>query len=194
MVKRIHHDRCCGLIIDVQKYFLSQLDRRHRSGIVANTRNLVRLLDHFKIPVVVTLERPIEKKGVLPREIAAHLGPDSKNFEKDFFDLSKEKTIEKHLARLRRKQMIVAGCETDVCVLQSCLGLLNRGYEVYVMEELLFSSSRDVSSALVRMQNEGAVFLTYKTLYYELIESVGADSLPRDLPDAIVTPKAVKKA
>jgi len=45
------------------------------------------------------------------------------------------------------------------------------------------------------MQNEGAVFLTYKTLYYELIESVGADSLPRDLPDAaILASEAGKKA
>ncbi|MBM3545245.1 MAG: isochorismatase family protein [Alphaproteobacteria bacterium] len=195
MAKRIVPDRCCGLIVDVQKFFLAQLDRRHRAGIVANTRNLVRLFDHFNIPVVVTLERPIEKKGVLPREIATHLGGRAETFEKDFFDLCKEKTIKRHLARLRRKQMIVAGCETDVCVLQSCLGLLSLGYEVYVMEELLFSSSRNVTAAIVRMQNEGAVFLTYKTLYYELIESVGADSLPRDLPDAaILASEAGKKA
>lgn len=193
MAKRISPHLCCGLIIDVQKYFLSQLDRRHRAAVVANTKNLVRLHNHFQIPIVVTLERPIEKKGVLPREIAAHLGPAPKTFEKDFFDLSKDKTIKKHLARLRRKQIILAGCETDVCVLQSCLGLLSLGYEVYVIEELLFSSSRNVATALSRMQGEGAVFLSYKTLYYELTESVGADSLPRDLPDSIVVPGAVKK-
>jgi nicotinamidase-related amidase len=74
--------------------------------------------------------------------------------------------------RLRKKQVIVAGCETDVCVLQSCLGLLSLGYEVYVVEELLFSSSRNVDSAIARMKAEGAVFLTYKSLYYELIEAV----------------------
>jgi nicotinamidase-related amidase len=194
MAKRISPHRCCGLIVDVQKFFLSQLDRRLRTEIVTNTRNLVRLLNHFRIPIVVTLERPVEKKGVLPREIAAHLDDLSLTFEKDFFDLSKEKTVKKHLASLKRKQMIVAGCETDVCVLQSCLGLLSLEYEVYVVEELLFSSSRNVAAALSRMQGEGAVFLSYKTLYYELIESVGADSLPRDLPDAaIVASGAVKK-
>lgn len=192
MAKCILPDRCCGLIIDVQKFFLSQVDSRLRAGIVANTKNLVRLLNHFRIPLVVTLERPTEKKGGLPREIATHLGDLSETFEKDFFDLSKEKTIKQYLARLRRPQMIVAGCETDVCVLQSCLGLLNLGYEVYVVEDLLFSSSRNVSSALVRMQNEGAVFLTYKTLYYEFVESVGADTLPRNLPDTAIV-DAVKK-
>ena len=91
---------------------------------------------------------------------------------------------------------IVAGCETDVCVLQSCLGLLSLGYEVYVVEELLFSSSRNVDSAIARMKAEGAIFLTYKTLYHELVESVENDrhteksletlNLPDDLPDSAV--------
>ena len=193
MAKRIVPDRCCGLIIDFQKFFLSQVDRRLRSKIITNTKNLVRLLGHFGIPVVVTLERPVEQKGVLPREIEAQLGNLSETFEKDFIDLSKEKKIKSHLARLKRRQMIVAGCETDVCVLQSCLGLLTLGYEVYMMEELLFSSSRNVDSAIARLKAEGAVFLTYKTLYYELIESVGADTLPHDLPDMAVVDSASAK-
>ena len=40
------------------------------------------------------------------------------------------------------------------------------------MEELLFSASRNVDSAMARMKAEGAVFLTYKSLYYELLEAV----------------------
>jgi nicotinamidase-related amidase len=95
---------------------------------------------------------------------------------------------------LQKNQVIVAGCETDVCVLQSCLGLLALDYEVYVVEDLLFSSSRNVDSAIARMKAEGAVFLTYKTLYYELIEAVAGDRhadnmlesfgpFPDDLPD-----------
>jgi len=56
--------------------------------------------------------------------------------------LTKEKKIADYIARLKNKQVIVAGCETDVCVLQSCLGLLALGYDVFVVEELVFSSSR----------------------------------------------------
>ena len=51
----------------------------------------------------------------------------------------------------QKTQILVAGCETDVCVLQSCLGLLSLDYEVYLMEELLFSSSPHVESAVARM-------------------------------------------
>ena len=89
----------------------------------------------------------------------------------------------------------MAGCETDVCVLQSCLGLLGLGYDVFVVEDLLFSSSQNVGSAIARMKDEGAIFLTYKSLYYELVEAVegGGHSgktlktfgpFPDDLPDS----------
>ncbi len=172
MANRVAHDHCLGVIIDFQEFFLSQADKRLRPKLRTNIRNFACLLGYFKIPIVVTLERPVDHKGSLPPEISKHLPPSIKTFEKDLFDLTREAKIRDHLERLKRKQVIVAGCETDVCVLQSCLGLLHLGYEVYVVEELLFSSSRHVGSAIARMKAEGAVFLTYKSLYYELIEAV----------------------
>ncbi|HET9321329.1 MAG TPA: isochorismatase family protein [Bryobacteraceae bacterium] len=197
MAKRIVVDHCWGLIIDVQEFFLSQVEERLRCKIETNAKNFARLLGHFRIPMVVTLERPVDRKGSLPKEIGTHVSSAAKLFEKDFFDLTKEKSIADYIARLNKKQVIVAGCETDVCVLQSCLGLLGLGYEVYVMEELVFSSSPNVDAAVARMKAEGAVFLTYKSLYYELIEAVdGArhsekvlatfGPFPADLPDAAV--------
>jgi nicotinamidase-related amidase len=195
MVKRIVPGDCCGVIIDVQEFFLLQADKRLRSKIKTNTKNFARLLGYFRVPIVATLERPVDQKGSLPKEIDTHLSDLAKKFEKDLFDLTSEKTIRDYLGRLKKKQVIVAGCETDVCVLQSCLGLLSLGYEVYVVEELLFSSSHNVDSAVARMKAEGAIFLTYKSLYYELIEAVEGSRhtekiletfgpFPDDLPDS----------
>src|SRR6266700_3104745 len=173
MAKRIVPDRSCGVIIDVQEFFLSQVDTRLRSRIKTNTKNFARVLGYFRVPTVVTLERPVDQKGSLPEEIEKQLSDLAETFEKDFFDLTREKRIKDYLGRLKKKQVILTGCETDVCVLQSCLGLLGLGYEVYIVEELLFSSSRNVDSAIARMKAAGAVLLTYKSLYYELLESVG---------------------
>jgi len=197
MAKRIVVDQCWGLIIDVQEFFLAQTDKRLRSKIETNTKNFARLLGYFRIPMVATLERPVDQKGALPKVIDKQLRGAAKIFEKDFFDLTKEKKIADYIARLNKKQVIAAGCETDVCVLQSCLGLLDLGYDVYAVEELVFSSSRNVDAAIARMKAEGAVFLTYKSLYYELLEAVEGTRhrehvvttfgpLPGDLPDAAV--------
>jgi nicotinamidase-related amidase len=192
--KRIVQDRCCGALIDVQPFFLSQLDKRLRSRLLVNTKNFVRLLGYFQVPLIVTIERPIDRKGPFPKELAQHLGPRGEIHEKDFFDLTKEKLIAGRLARLKKKQVIVAGCETDVCVLQSCLGLLGLGHEVFVIDELVFSSSRNVAAAIARMEAAGAIFVTYKTMFYELLERVedarqaektfaALGPFPEDLPD-----------
>jgi len=172
MVKRIVVDRCCGMLVDYQDFFLSQLEARSRLRLQANTRNFLRLLGYFRIPVIATLERPVGNKGVVPDDIKRHLGRDGKVFEKDFFDLTREKPIRAHLKRLKKTQAIVAGCETDVCVLQSCLGLLELGFEVFAVEELLFSSAGNVDAALMRLRSEGAIILSYKTLFFELTEAV----------------------
>jgi nicotinamidase-related amidase len=201
MTKRIVANQCCGLLVDVQEFFLMQLEGRLRTAIEVNTANLVRLLGYFGIPIIATLERPLDTKGMLPDLIDGCLGDlpagQRLRIEKDFFDLTKEAKIKSHLAKLNKKQAIVAGCETDVCVLQSCLGLIDLGYEVFAVEETLFSSARDVEAARARMRAEGVVFLSYKTLYFELLEAVGAsrhtDKLlrsfgpfPDDLPETAV--------
>jgi nicotinamidase-related amidase len=195
-VKRIVSGRCCGAAIDVQDFFVAQADRNIRQKIKMDIGHFARLLRYFKIPLIVTIERPIAQKGSVPIEIKKHLGIRAAIFEKDFFDLTRDRKIRKHLGGLRRRQIIVAGCETDVCVLQSCLGLLDLGYDVFVVEDLIFSSSRKIDSAIARMQAAGAVFLTYKTLYFELLEAVGGSAndrklikslggLPDDLPEAL---------
>lgn len=193
-VKRIIPERCCAVIVDLQRFFLAQIDPSRRTRVTTNTAHLIRLLGAFGVPVMATLERPVDRKGPLPKEVAKHLAPGTKILEKSFFDLTKERKIKAHLARQKRRQVIVTGCETDVCVMQSCLGLVALGYEVYVVEELIFSSTDAVDAALARMKDAGCLFLTYKTLYYELLESVEGpgdhvkefEPLPDDLPDAAV--------
>jgi len=136
--------------------------------------SFVQLLGALRIPAVFTVERPLATKGGLPPDLEKSIpsGAPSLILEKDFFDLTAEPGIPARLSELKKKQMILAGCETDVCVLQSCLGLLQLGYEVYVIEDLLFSSSANVGTALERMRSAGATLLTFKTLFHELVRAV----------------------
>ena len=201
MVRRLVADQCLGVIIDVQEFFLSQVDSRLQSVLKNDITSFARLLGYFRVPILVTLERPVEHKGKLPAEIRKHLARSSRTIEKDCFDLTKEQEIREFVGRSSKRQIIAVGCETDVCVLQSCLGLLGLGYETYIVEDLLFSSSSHVETSIARMRAEGAIFLTYKSLYYELVEAVDGGQhakqmiaklgrFPEDLPDCAGQPLA----
>ena len=49
-----------------------------------------------------------------------------------------------------RRQIAVAGAETDVCILQSTLGLLEAGYEVFLLEDCLSTTEASPGPALRR--------------------------------------------
>src|SRR2546423_2222740 len=106
MARRIAASDCLGMIIDVQEFFLSQVDRRLRSRLKNNIRNFARLLRYFRVPTVVTLERPVEHKGSLPKEIGKHLSGSNRTFEKDCFDLTQERQITDALRRSKKRQII----------------------------------------------------------------------------------------
>jgi nicotinamidase-related amidase len=190
----VDRQNCCGILIDVQDFFLAQVGKRRQAELKVNTANFVRLLNYFKLPLVVTMEKPVERKGLVPKKISNIFEDGAARFEKEFFDLTKEDEIRDYLVGLNRKQVLIAGCETDVCVLQSCLGLIRLGFDVFLVEELLFSSAPRVEAAVARMQQEGAILLSYKTLYYELSQAVEGGRhrsemelqfgpLPDNLPD-----------
>lgn len=190
MAKRIFLDQCCGVIIDVQELFLSSLARERRAQTEINTLGFASLLKYLRIPTLATLERPLELKGAMPIELDEILKShdQAEVFEKEFFDLTKHKEIIGYLQSLKRKQALVAGCETDVCVLQSCLGLIERGFEVFLVEDLLFSSAATTASALDRLKAAGAVPLSLKTLYYELMEAVETGSHRADMKSRLGPP------
>ena len=71
--RRIIPDRCCAAIIDVQPFFLSQMDKRLRARLKINIGNFAELIGYYRIPLVVTLERPVDGKGALPRDIEKRL-------------------------------------------------------------------------------------------------------------------------
>ena len=139
---------------------MEQLGPRSRGRLRRNIASFARLLAYLRIPTIVTLERPVDRKGAVPAGVKATLGGATKLFEKSFFDLTKEKPIRTYLKRLKKKQIVVAGCETDVCVLQSCLGLLDLGFDVFAVEELLFSSASRTEAAVERLKSAGVIFVS----------------------------------
>lgn len=170
MARRIESANCFGVLVDVQEYFLSKLTAAERRRIEKGTRDFLTLLAYLRLPILVTIENPVSEKGGLPRTFLKPAAT-ANIMQKDFFDLTREAKISGYLKHLGRRQAILAGCETDVCIMQSCFGLLETGYEVFLVEDLIFSSTPGTQSALKRMQDAGATTISFKSLFHELLQA-----------------------
>ena len=167
---KLNLDELAIVLIDVQPSFVDQMVGL-AEPILIRLEQLFILAQWLEVPLLATLEEPVARKGKLLDRLADKFPSQGRLYHKQTYDLCGEPEITGALKQLQGQQLIVAGTETDVCVLQSVLGLLTQGFQVFILEDCLFSSTADTDAAIYRMRQAGAIPLTYKSLHYELLKT-----------------------
>ena len=198
-VPRIRQPDLGVLVIDVQPFFMDLAfadDPVGREAFEVRLEHLLMITDWADLPMVTTFEKPVEETGELPERLEAVFPAGRPRHVKTYFGCMAHPEIAGDVAAMDRRQIAVAGAETDVCVLQSTLGLLEAGYEVFLLEDCLSTTEAAPGPALRRMYAAGAVPCTLKTMLYELVECVDAIPwypdlwLEKDHPDTKPFPEA----
>ncbi len=164
------------LLIDAQPAFWSTM-YGPREPVMIRIEHALLLARSFEIPVIATFEHPVESNGWLPDRLERVFPPDGQRLVKHTFNCCDDKQVRTALQNIQVRQLLIAGAETDVCVLQSVLGLIDMGFQIFLMEDSLFSSEPNPHASLQRMYQLGAAPITYKSLYYELKGSVDVEPL-----------------
>lgn len=176
--------------MDTQDGFLRKLPEAEAEAVVDRIRWLCRLADWLRVPVVVTEEEP-ERNGETAAPVLAALAPGTVRHAKPVFDLSANAEIFADVSRHERDVVVLCGLETDVCVAQSALGLLEGGKRVVVVEDAVASPGPAHAQGLARLSRAGVELIGVKGLGYEwlgTVEQAHAFGIAsqRDAPNGIV--------
>ena len=135
------------------------------------------------VPSVVTEEDPT-RNGPTAARIMAALPPDVPVFDKPVFGAADDPDILDGIASTGRRTAILVGLETDVCVAQTALGLLDRGWRVAVVDDATFSPGEMHAAGIRRMAAAGADVVHAKGVYYEWARTLeAARAFERDHPE-----------
>jgi len=167
----IDSDDSCLIVIDVQKAFLDKLPPENVGPLIKRIVWMVGVAVKLNIPVIVTAE-DIEGIGTVIPELLEVLHPNSKVHNKMIFGLAGDTNILSDIQKTNRNTMILVGLETDVCVAQSAIGLLENGYQVVVAEDAVGSPGMSHQYGLSRMRSAGIVLSNVKSQFYEWIRTV----------------------
>lgn len=160
------------VIVDIQERLAAVMSERQK--VIDNCLHLVEISRLLSIPIVVTEQYP---KGLGPTvsEIKVAL-PSYDPDEKISFSCCKDAEFIKRLHATGRKKVILAGMETHVCVLQTCIGLLKEGYAVHVVGDAMCSRTEaDFKTGLEYMRDAGAVITGTETVLFQLLGKAGTD-------------------
>jgi len=155
------------VVIDVQGKLAGMM---HHPGYLRGIMGMVKGARLLDIPIVITEQAP-DKIGGTIDEIKAAV-PEIHPIVKQTFSCGGEPLFMDTIKRFGRKQVIVTGIETHVCVYQTVRDLLKSGYEVHLVVNAVSSrSALDEEIGIGRAEREGAVLTTVEMCVTELLQS-----------------------
>jgi len=171
------------VVVDVQERINAVMaDQGHLARIAV----LIEACAALGVPVIATEQYP---KGLGPTVPSLAAPLPEPPLVKDSFSCAREPVVRAAIEAVGRRQVVVAGIEAHVCVLQTALDLAAAGFQVHVPHDAV-SSRRpaDKEWALDRMAAAGVVVTTTESALFELLERCGTDEfravsrMIRDIP------------
>jgi len=162
------------VLIDMQGKLVHMVHRPEM--VLETTRRLMKLAELFSVPVVLTEQYP---KGLGPTEPTlldafGRLATPTFRLDKDSFSCCGDPAFTGLLRRARpglpiqQHQVVVAGIEAHVCVLQTVLELLAAGYRVHVCWDAVSGRGEEYrTQALRRMEAAGATLTNHESVGFE---------------------------
>ena len=182
---------CILIIIDIQDNFLKKLPAERVELLISRVGWLMEIAKILKVPMLVTAEESDRLNG-MTESLAAKLPPGTPVFNKMSFGLAGQAEILEAVRASGRRTAIIVGLETDVCVAQSAIGLLQNGFSVVTVSDATDSPGGAHEVGLERMKNAGVLVTSLKSLFYEWIRTVEMSHIiGQEHGDRIGRPKGI---
>lgn len=152
------------VLVDLQQRLLPAISGA--DAVVAECVRLAHIARLLDVPVIGTEQSPL-KLGPNVEVVSALC---EKTVAKQHFNACADGLLE--ALPMGRKHAVVAGCEAHVCLLQTALGLIEHGYEVWIARDAVGSRQKhDRDAALERLRQNGAQLVTTEMIAFEWLRN-----------------------
>jgi len=167
---RLRRPRAGLVVVDIQERLLPAIFEKER--VVQNAIRLIQGATILHVPVLATEQY---RKGLGPTapEVAAVI-PSFEPMEKVAFSACGAAGFASALEGKKVSDAIVCGIEAHVCVMQTCLDLLDQGLRVFVAADAVSSRTQENHRlGLDRMSAAGAIIVSTEMVLFELLGQAG---------------------
>lgn len=178
----LRRDRSVLVVIDLQERLAPAIEGI--GPILANAKRLMQAAEQLAVPVLMTEQYPAGLgHTVAELDEAEHA---ARRMEKTAFGALGEAEIADAFAALAeagRSDFLILGTEAHVCVLQTAMQILERGWRLAVIEDACGSRRpADKTAALERLQAANAERVTTEMVLFEWLERAATPEFRALLP------------
>lgn len=156
------------LMIDVQEKLVKATNADLEAQ---NASKMIAAANILGLPVMVSEQYP-KGLGATVATVSENLPENTKIIEKSAFSILKEENALETIKSFGKKQVILFGIETHICVLQTALELVANGFEVYLIKNASKSRQEfEHLSGIDVMKSAGVNVVTLEIALFELLET-----------------------
>ena len=158
------------LVIDVQERLVSAMPNGVKERVIECVSVLLTAAKTLSIPVLVT-EQYSNGLGPTEKELVKQFHDGTSVIAKTRFSAADADGFVPALEQTGRKQAVLVGMETHICVLQTAVALQGQGFQVFVVEDAVSSRSKaNQYNALQRMRSAGVIVTNVESVIFEWLE------------------------
>lgn len=162
-------DQTALAVIDVQGKLAGLVCEYEK--ILAEIQRVIRAGSLFHLPILLSEQVP-HKIGVTVEPIRALLPDNVKPMPKTTMSCYGCSEFVDQLQRTNRRQILLVGIETHVCIYQTARDLYAHGYQVHLISDAVSSRHAfDHHAAIGRMRQEGIIITTTEMAICELLKT-----------------------
>ena len=175
----IKPEQSCLVVIDIQEKLVPAMQAPAKG--IRNTALMMRIADRLGIPILMTEQYPKGLGRIVPQ--LQGIAPDAQVIEKIHFSCMNEDTFQKAFEATGRRQAVITGMEAHICVMQTGVDLMDKGYEIFVVTDATSSRTLESEKAcLDRLGAAGAGIVTSEMVIYEWLGRAGTEAFKEVLP------------
>ena len=155
------------LIIDIQEKIINPIN--NKDSIIKNIKKLLSSYQILDENIFISEQNPL-KLGETITELVPKIN--FKKIQKMEFSLANSKDLFDELVNQKITNLLICGFETHICIQQSVLEFLKKGFEVLLISDAMGSRNNlDHEIALQRMLHKGAIVTTTESIIFELCKT-----------------------
>jgi nicotinamidase-related amidase len=177
---KIDRKNAVVVVVDVQERLLPAMPPERLQQLFKYTKAMILAAREMGVPVLATEQYP---KGLGPTAPQLRELLPAAPLVKTHFSCGADPAFQRALQETGRKQVIVVGMETHVCVFQTARDLVAQGYDVSVCADAVTSRSDEHrQSGLELIREAGARIHNVESVIFDLLHEAGTDEFRKIAP------------
>ncbi len=174
MKRILNREDAVLIVVDVQERLVPAIHKELYERSVRNFKIAIEAAGTLGVPIVLTEQYPKGLGRTVPEVLQALEGKHYDRIEKVTFSCARDEAFLAAIAKTQRRQVVLIGMETHVCVYQTTVDLINAGYEVFVLDDAVSSRYfHNYQSGIAALRDAGAVVVSTETAVFQLMKVAG---------------------